>query len=130
MASKLKFVKKLNDPEILNYQQLYFSFIFGNKAPALYNEQLVYMSGDTILYLNENDVYEMYVCLGDEVTGPFNEEFWQLISLTEIIKNGDILNGGGKDLIMISNTKPEAKNNKIWLKPINEYIIDSSVIEK
>ena len=131
MASKLKFVKKLNDPNIINYQQLYFSFIFGNKIPAPYDENNIYMTGDAILKLNEYDVYDIYICKEDEITGPFNTEYWQKVSLTEIIKNGDIINGGGggKDLIMISNTQPDKKNNKIWLKPIKEYVIDTSVID-
>ena len=130
MASRLKFVKKLNDPNILNYQQLYYSFIFGNKAPALYDETTIYMTGDSILKLNEYDVYDIYICIEDNVTGPFNEAYWQFVSLTEIIKNGDILSGGGKDVIMISDTKPDKKNNKLWLKPISEYTFDPSVIEK
>lgn len=132
MASKLKFVKKLNDPNIINYQQLYFNFIFGGNVPGIYDETKIYMTGDTIIKLNEYDVYDIYVCKEDNVTGPFNIEFWQKVSLTEIIKNGDIINGGGggRDLIMISDTQPDNKNNKIWLKPINEYLIDSSNIGK
>lgn len=127
MASKLKFVKKLNDPNILNFQQLYYSIIFGDKLPELYDENKIYMMGDAILKINENNVYEVFVAIEDDVTGPFNEEFWQKISLTEIIKNGDIINGGGKNLIMISDTQPEARNNKIWLQEVNNYTINSNV---
>lgn len=127
MASRLKFVKKLNDPNILNFQQLYFSFIFGDNIPDVYDETKIYMSGDVILRMNENNVYDIYVCLEDYITGPFNEIYWQKISLTEIIKNGDIINGGGKNLIMISDTKPEVKNNKLWLQEVNKYVVNSNV---
>ena len=127
MASKLKFVKKLNDPNILNLQQLYYSIIFGDKLPELYDENKIYMSGDSILYLNENNVYDIYVSMEDDVTGPFNIDVWQKISLTDIIKNGDIINGGGKDLIMISDVKPDVKNNKIWLQEVNSYTVNSNV---
>jgi hypothetical protein len=127
MASRLKFVKALNDPKILNFQQLYYSIIFGDNLPGLYDENKIYMSGDAILKLNEYNVYDVYISLEDEVTGPFNGELWQKISLTEIIKNGDIINGGGKNLIMISDVQPEVKNNKIWLQEVNSYNVNSNV---
>jgi hypothetical protein len=127
MASRLKFVKALNDPKILNFQQLYYSIIFGDNLPGLYDENKIYMSGDAILKLNEYNVYDVYISLEDEVTGPFNGEIWQKISLTEIIKNGDIINGGGKNLIMISDVQPEVKNNKIWLQEVNSYNVNSNV---
>ena len=130
MASKLKFVKKLNDPNILNFQQLYFSFIFGDRIPEEYDETKVYMIGDVILRLNEYNVFDVYVCLEDNVTGPFNEIYWQKISLTEIIKNGDIINGGGKNIIMISDTQPQVKNNKLWLQEVNRYMVNSNVFFK
>ena len=130
MASNLKFVKKLNDPNILNIQQLLFSYIFGDDIPALYDENKIYNTGDVILHLNENDVYEILGAKEDEITGPFNEEYWQKISLTDIIKDADILNGGGRNVIIISDVQPDIKSNKIWLKPISECTINISAIEK
>lgn len=131
MASKLKFIKKINDPDIINYNQLYFNFIFGGKSPALYDETKIYMIGDIILKKNEYDVYDVYVCKEDNVTGVFNVNLWQKVSLTEIIKNGDIINGGGggRDLILVQDTQPDNKNNKIWLQPKREYMIDSELIK-
>ena len=124
MASKLKFIKKLNDPEIINYNQLYFNFIFGGKAPQIYDENI-------ILKKNEYDVYDIYVCREDNITGVFNVNLWQKVSLTEIIKNGDIINGGGggRDLILVQDTQPDNKNNKIWLQPKHEYMVDSELIK-
>ena len=128
--SRLKFVKKLNDPNILNLQQLYYSFIFGDNIPGMYDENRIYNSGDVILYLNENNVYDILASKEDEVTGPFNEEYWQRISLTDIVKDGDILNGGGKNVIIVSDTQPEVKSNKLWMKPIKECMININAIEK
>lgn len=131
MASKLKFIKKLNDPDIINYNQLYFNFIFGGKAPQIYDENKIYNTGDIILKKNEYDVYDIYVCKEDNVTGPFNIDLWQKVSLTEIIKNGDIINGGGggRDLILVQDTQPDNKHNKIWLQPKHEYMVDSELIK-
>lgn len=129
MASRLKFIKKLNDPQILNLQQLYYSFIFGDSLPETYDTNKTYNCGESILALNENNVYDIMIALDNNITGEFNPGAWRRISLTDILKDGDVLSGGGKDVIMISDTQPTAKNNKLWLKPINEYIIDSSIIE-
>ena len=130
MNSNLKFVKKLNDPNIMNLQQLYFSFIFGDEIPGLYNENGIYNTGDVILHLNESDVYEILGAKEDGITGPFNMDYWQKISFTDIIKDADMLNGGGKNVIIISDVQPDVKSNKIWLKPIKECTINLSAIEK
>lgn len=124
MANRLNFIKSLNDPDTINIQQLYFNFIFGDKIPDMYDENKIYNTGDIILRLNENNVYEIFSCTTDNTTGPFNPIYWQKVSLTEIIKNGDIINGGGgKDLIILSDNTPTEKNNKIWLKPLGERTI-------
>lgn len=125
MANRLKFIKALNDPDIINIQQLYFNFIFGDKIPDMYDETKIYNTGDIILKLNENNVYEIFSCTTDNVTGPFDITYWQKVSLTEIIKNGDLINGGGggKDLIILSDNQPANKNNKIWMQPKGERII-------
>lgn len=125
MPNRLKFIKVLNDPDNINIHQLYFNFIFGDKIPDMYDETKIYNTGDIILKLNENNVYEIFSCTTDNVTGPFNINYWQKVSLTEIIKNGDLINGGGggKNLILVSETQPTDKNNKIWMKPLGERII-------
>lgn len=125
MANRLKFIKALNDPDVINIQQLYFNFIFGDKIPDMYDETKIYNAGDIILRLNENNVYEIYSCTTDETTGPFNINYWQKVSLTEIIKNGDLINGGGggKNLIILSTKQPTEKNNKIWMEPLGERMI-------
>ena len=125
MANRLKFIKALNDPDVINIQQLYFNFIFGDKIPDMYDETKIYNAGDIILRLNENNVYEIYSCTTDGTTGPFNINYWQKVSLTEIIKNGDLINGGGggKNLIILSAKQPTEKNNKICMEPLGERMI-------
>ena len=123
MANRLNFIKVLNDPDNINIQQLYFNYIFGDKIPDGYDENKVYNSGDTIIRINEDNVYEILTCTTDNTTGVFNSNYWQVVSLTEIVKNGDIINGGGKNAIILSETQPIEKNNKVWLKPIGEKII-------
>ena len=123
MANRLNFIKVLNDPDNINIQQLYFNFIFGNKIPDGYDENKVYNSGDTIIRINEDNVYEILTCTSDDTTGVFDSNYWQVVSLTDIIKNGDLINGGGKNAVILSETQPTEKNNKVWLKPIGERII-------
>ena len=123
MANRLNFIKVLNDPDNINIQQLYFKYIFGDKIPDGYDENKVYNSGDTIIRINEDNVYEILTCTSDNITGVFDSNYWQVVSLTEIIKNGDIINGGGKNAIILSETQPTEKNNKVWMKPIGERII-------
>ena len=123
MANRLNFIKVLNDPDNINIQQLYFNYIFGDKIPDAYHDNKVYNSGDTIIRINEDNVYEILTCTSDNITGVFDSNYWQVVSLTEIIKNGDIINGGGKNAIILSETQPTEKNNKVWMKPIGERII-------
>ena len=123
MANRLNFIKVLNDPDNINIQQLYFKYIFGDKIPDGYDENKVYNSGDSIIRINEDNVYEILTCTSDDTTGVFDSNYWQVVSLTEIIKNGDIINGGGKNAVILSETQPTEKNNKVWMKPIGERII-------
>ena len=123
MANRLNFIKVLNDPDNINIQQLYFNFIFGDKIPDGYDENKVYNSGDSIIRINEDNVYEILTCTSDDTTGVFDSNYWQVVSLTEIVKNGDIINGGGKNAVILSETQPIEKNNKVWMKPIGERII-------
>ena len=123
MANRLNFIKVLNDPDNINIQQLYFNFIFGNKIPDGYDENKVYNSGDTIIRINEDNVYEILTCTSNNITGVFDSNYWKVVSLTEIVKNGDIINGGGKNAVILSETQPIEKNNKVWMKPIGERII-------
>ena len=123
MANRLNFIKVLNDPDNINIQQLYFKYIFGDKIPDGYDENKVYNSGDSIIRINEDNVYEILTCTSDDTTGVFDSNYWQVVSLTDIIKNGDLINGGGKNAIILSETQPIEKNNKVWLKPIGEKII-------
>ena len=123
MANRLNFIKVLNDPDNINIQQLYFNFIFGNKIPNGYDENKVYNSGDSIIRINEDNVYEILTCTSDDTTGVFDSNYWQVVSLTDIIKNGDLINGGGKNAVILSETQPIEKNNKVWMKPIGERII-------
>ena len=123
MANRLNFIKVLNDPDNINIQQLYFNFIFGDKIPNGYDENKVYNSGDTIIRINEDNVYEILTCTSDNTTGVFNSNYWTVVSLTEIVKNGDLINGGGKNAVILSETQPIEKNNKVWMKPIGERII-------
>ena len=123
MANRLNFIKVLNDPDNINIQQLYFKYIFGDKIPDGYDENKVYNSGDSIIRINEDNVYEILTCTSDDTTGVFDSNYWQVVSLTDIIKNGDLINGGGKNAVILSETQPIEKNNKVWLKPIGERII-------
>ena len=123
MANRLNFIKVLNDPDNINIQQLYFKYIFGDKIPDGYDENKVYNSGDSIIRINEDNVYEILTCTSDNTTGVFNSNYWQVVSLTDIIKNGDLINGGGKNAVILSETQPIEKNNKVWMKPIGERII-------
>ena len=123
MANRLNFIKVLNDPDNINIQQLYFKYIFGDKIPDGYDENKVYNSGDSIIRINEDNVYEILTCTSDNTTCVFNSNYWQVVSLTDIIKNGDLINGGGKNAVILSETQPIEKNNKVWMKPIGERII-------
>ena len=123
MANRLNFIKVLNDPDNINIQQLYFKYIFGDKIPDGYDENKVYNSGDSIIRINEDNVYEILTCTSDNTTGVFDSNYWQVVSLTDIIKNGDLINGGGKNAVILSETQPIEKNNKVWMKPIGERII-------
>ena len=123
MANRLNFIKVLNDPDNINIQQLYFKYIFGDKIPDGYDENKVYNSGDSIIRINEDNVYEILTCTSDDTTGVFESNYWQVVSLTDIIKNGDLINGGGKNAVILSETQPIEKNNKVWMKPIGERII-------
>ena len=123
MANRLNFIKVLNDPDNINIQQLYFKYIFGDKIPDGYDENKVYNSGDSIIRINEDNVYEILTCTSDDTTGVFDSNYWQVVSLTEIIKNGDLINGGGKNAVILSETQPIEKNNKVWMKPMGERII-------
>ena len=123
MANRLNFIKVLNDPDNINIQQLYFKYIFGDKIPDGYDENKVYNSGDSIIRINEDNVYEILTCTSDDTTGVFDSNYWQVVSLTDIIKNGDLINGGGKNAVILSETQPIEKNNKVWMKPIGERTI-------
>ena len=123
MANRLNFIKVLNDPDNINIQQLYFNFIFGDKIPDGYDENKVYNSGDSIIRINEDNVYEILTCTSDDTTGVFDSNYWQVVSLTDIIKNGDLINGGGKNAVILSETQPIEKNNKVWMKPMGERIL-------
>ena len=123
MANRLNFIKVLNDPDNINIQQLYFNYIFGDKIPDGYDENKVYNSGDSIIRINEDNVYEILTCTSDDTTGVFDSNYWQVVSLTDIIKNGDLINGGGKNAVILSETQPIEKNNKVWMKPMGERII-------
>ena len=123
MANRLNFIKVLNDPDNINIQQLYFKYIFGDKIPDGYDENKVYNSGDSIIRINEDNVYEILTCTSDDTTGVFDSNYWQVVSLTDIIKNGDLINGGGKNAVILSETQPIEKNNKVWMKPMGERII-------
>ena len=123
MANRLNFIKVLNDPDNINIQQLYFKYIFGDKIPDGYDENKVYNSGDSIIRINEDNVYEILTCTSDDTSGVFDSNYWQVVSLTDIIKNGDLINGGGKNAVILSETQPIEKNNKVWMKPIGERII-------
>ena len=123
MANRLNFIKNLNDPDNINIQQLYFKYIFGDKIPDGYDENKVYNSGDSIIRINEDNVYEILTCTSDDTTGVFDSNYWKVVSLTEIVKNGDIINGGGKNAVILSETQPIEKNNKVWMKPMGERII-------
>ena len=123
MANRLNFIKVLNDPDNINIQQLYFKYIFGDKIPDGYDENKVYNSGDSIIRINEDNVYEILTCTSDDTTGVFDSNYWQVVSLTDIIKNGDLINGGGKNAVILSETQTIEKNNKVWMKPIGERII-------
>ena len=114
MASRLKFIKKLNDPDIINYNQLYFNFIFGGKAPEIYDETKIYNTGDVILKKNEYDVYDIYVCKEDNVTGRWEESQWEPADINSVIK---MLN---KKIIMISVKKPDHRYNRLWVQPIDQ----------
>ena len=123
MANRLNFIKVLNDPDNINIQQLYFKYIFGDKIPDGYDENKVYNSGDSIIRINEDNVYEILTCTSDDTTGVFDSNYWQVVSLTDIIKNGDLINGGGKNAVILSETQPIEKNNKVWMKPMGERIL-------
>ena len=101
MANRLNFIKVLNDPDNINIQQLYFKYIFGDKIPDGYDENKVYNSGDSIIRINEDNVYEILTCTSDDTTGVFDSNYWQVVSLTDIIKNGDLINGGGKNAVIL-----------------------------
>ena len=84
MAAKLTRVRKIVNNEVINIQQLIASLLYGSNLPDEYNPDKVYNKGDIILN-NREGVWEILVCIKDNVTGEFNPEYWQKIIIHRLI---------------------------------------------
>lgn len=90
MAAKLTRVRKIVNNDVINIQQLISSLLYGSNLPDEYNPDKVYNKGDIILN-NREGVWEILVCIKDNVTGEFNTEYWQKLSFTDLFKDSTLL---------------------------------------
>ena len=91
MAVKFNLVKKLVREDVINTNQLILNSLFGNILPDQYDENKVYNKGDVIIRINEEGMYELLVCTKDNITGPFNEDYWSPISFTDMFKDSSVI---------------------------------------
>ena len=89
--AKLTFVKKVVNEEVINSYNLILNVLFGGKIPEIYDENKVYNKGDVIIRINEEGMYELLVCTKDNITGPFNEDYWSPISFTDMFKDSSVI---------------------------------------
>lgn len=90
MAAKLTRVKKLVNKQVINTQQLITNLLYGSTLPDEYSPDNTYGKGDIILN-NRDGVWEILVCMKDNVTGEFNPDYWQKLSFTDLFKDSTIL---------------------------------------
>lgn len=88
--ARLNHVKKIINNDVINIQQLITNLLYGSTLPNEYNPDLTYNKGDIILN-NANNVWEILVCLKDNVAGEYNSEYWQKLSFTDLFKDSTIL---------------------------------------
>lgn len=129
MANSLKHIKKVRSASEVNNMQVLFDFVLGNNMPDKYDPNKVYHYKDFIIHLNEdNSKFEIFMCT-ETTTGPFDESKWDKISIADYIAKDKISVGSQKDIIKISDERPEDEHNRLWMKPIVYKNLNSEILE-
>lgn len=121
MSNQLKFVKNVNNSGTVNNLQLLFQFILGSDRPDKHDDTQLYKKGDFVYkYVEAEGEYHVYMAIRDTrlYTAITNTEYWQKMSLKDLIAEGKIALGKSEDLIVLSDEEPTQINNDIWLKPL------------
>ena len=91
------------------------NFIFGSTNVEIYDQNKTYNSGDKAFVIDAStgDI-KVVTATEDGVTGPYNPNNWNDMTLADTIGNGL------DDVVVISETEPTERMTQIWLTP-KEY---------
>jgi hypothetical protein len=90
LAAKLSLVKKIVNNETISVFNLLINTIFGGRLPDFYDENKVYNKGDFVLK-QEDDNISILVATKDNITGPFNEDYFSNPSFKNLFKDSSLL---------------------------------------
>jgi hypothetical protein len=106
--AKLTLVKRIVNEEVINSFNLIMNILFGGKVPEIYDENKIYNKGDCVIIV-EDGKHKIVVVNIDNVTGPFNPDFFDDIVFTDLFKDSTILTQNDATL----QTKQQAVANDI-----------------
>lgn len=125
MAAKLTLIKKLVSNDVVNSYQLILNALFGNRIPEEYDSSRTYLKGDPIIVINNAGGYILQVAKESGITGNYDSSKWNTVSFTDLFKEGSSLDVDFTKAVQFSSTKPESKDNVIWLQPFNKRSVDN-----
>lgn len=88
--AKLTFIKRVVNEKVINSFNLILNVLFGGKTPELYDENKIYNKGDCVIIV-EDGKHKIVVVNRDNVTGPYNPDFFENIIFTDLFKDSSIL---------------------------------------
>lgn len=133
MANSLKFIKNVNYDDAANNLQVLFQFILGSDMPGKHTVDIAYKEGDFVYsFSNTDGEYHVFMAIKNVPEGIkiSNDEYWQRMSIKDLISQGKIALGQSEDIVIISDDQPTQENNNVWLKPIKIKDFNPGVVEK
>ena len=118
LANELKTSNGFTSQQVLSAAVL--GSLVGQIKP--YKSSMVYKKGDKIPLVTDDGELLIAICIGDNVTGSFNPNYWEewnLLNETQGLYN---------DYIILSWNKPNLRRNKVWLEIMDESLEDASKI--
>lgn len=130
MAVKLKHLKNISSPEVLNTYQLLLDSIFGSNLPEVYDSNKTYIKGDATIIKNENGSYILQIVTQDGGTsGTYKPEHWTSVYFTDLFKEGSALDIDFTKATQISDTRPTHRDNVTWFQPVDIKAGDGSAVD-